>query len=110
MLSPVIEEGENSRIPFHSLHKLISNDPEMNKEHASPLYIIETDRFMSVLQYASIEISKADIIKMAQLTNNLKSYSYLFKYDIMNEHTNEVTETREVKEIVEGIVYNKLLI
>jgi len=60
---PLIGKGDQT-IAFNSLVRLIATD-KVNSEDYYPLYIIELERFLKVIKYANLSLSKEDIVLIA---------------------------------------------
>lgn len=90
LLAPPFEDGEQPKLPFDYLHQ------ELSKEKAEnyPVYAIELDRFVRLVHYADIHLTKDEIMDLAQGTESLrksKDYGLYVLYDRLLVATREAT-------------------
>lgn len=75
MFSPPVEDKGGNCLPFVCLNNMIANDAVRNVD-PFPYYGIEMERFIKVLRYANLPLSRDDIYLLAHKSNWIRRYKF----------------------------------
>lgn len=74
-LSPAIVSKNGECLPFLCLNRLVCTD-QVRNEDFFPIYVIELERFMKVIKYAGIQVSRDEIVQIAQTCGWIRYYRF----------------------------------
>ncbi|KRX05621.1 Concanavalin A-like lectin/glucanases superfamily [Pseudocohnilembus persalinus] len=103
-MSPPLEDKGSQGLPFaESLNNLVQNDGIVDFRDVFPYYGIEFDRFMKVIKYAKLSLTKAEIELLAKTSEWARTYRFVQDQEI-KEYENKKYG------YINAIIYDKFMI